>query len=316
MLQKIEQARERLREYFSPTPAVRSDVLSREHGGAVWLKLETQQPTGSFKVRPSMNSMLARLEQARAKGVVTSSSGNFAQGAAYAAALLGIDLQVVMMKSASAFKRQRTEELGATVVLCEDTFEDRWNTTYRIERESGRLLMHPYDSDETIAGDGTIGLELLDQVDGDFCVVVPISGGGLVSGIATAVKEKRPGCRVVGVQPAANGSMARSVAAGERVMVTPGPTLADALLIAQPGERTFGIVQRYVDNVAVVEEDEIAGAIKLLAEQQKLVVEGGGAVGVAALLHGKVDTGGLPVVCVLTGGNILPSKLAEILATP
>ena len=249
MLKKIEQARERLCEYFSPTPTLRSDVLSREHDGVVWLKLETQQPTGSFKVRPSMNSMLAHLEQARAKGVVTSSSGNFAQGAAYAAGLLEIDLQVVMMKSASAFKRQRTEELGATVVLCEDTFKDRWDTTYRIERES----------EETIAGDGTIGLELLEQIDGDFCVVVPISGGGVVSGIATAVKEKRPGCRVVGVQPAANGSMARSVAAGERVMVTPGPTLADALLIAQPGELTFEIVQRYVDDVADVEEDEIAG---------------------------------------------------------
>jgi len=314
MLQKIEQARERLSEYFSPTPTVRSDVLSSAHGGAVWLKLETQQPTGSFKVRPSMNSMLTHLEQARSKGVVTSSSGNFAQGAAYAAGLLGIDLQVVMMKNASAFKRQRTEELGATVVLCENTFKDRWDTTYRIERESGRLLMHPYDSEETIAGDGTIGLELLEQVDGNFCVVVPISGGGVISGIATAVKEKRPGCRVVGVQPAANGSMARSVAAGERVMVNPGPTLADALLIAEPGERTFGIVQRYVDDMVVVEEDEIAGAIKLLAEQHKLVVEGGGAVGVAALLHDKIDTGGLPVVCVLTGGNILPSKLAEILA--
>ena len=314
MLEQIEQARERLSEYFAPTPTVRSDVLSREYGDAVWLKLETQQPTGSFKVRPAMNSMLARLEQARSKGVVTSSSGNFAQGAAYAAGLLGVDLQVVMMKSASAFKRRRTEDLGATVVLCEDTFMDRWDTTYRIERESGRLLIHPYDSEETIGGDGTIGLELLEQVDGDFCAVVPISGGGVISGIATAVKEKRPRCRVVGVQPEANGSMARSVAASERVRVTPGPTLADALLIAEPGERTFEIVQRYVDEVVVVNEDEIAGAIKLLAEQQKLVVEGGGAVGVAALRHGEVNTGGLPVVCVLTGGNILPSKLAEILA--
>ena len=314
MLRQIEKARERLSEYFSPTPTVRSDILSQQHGGPVRLKLETQQPTGSFKVRPSMNSMLTRLEQARSKGVVTSSSGNFAQGAAYAARRLGVDLQVVMMKSASGFNRQRTEELGATVVPCENTFKDRWDTTYRIAGESGRLLIHPYDSEETIAGDGTIGLELLEQVEGDFCVVVPISGGGVISGIATAIKEKRPGCRVVGAQPSANGSMARSLVEGKPVAVTPGPTLADALMIAQPGKRTFEIVRRLVDDVVAVEESEIRGAVKLLAEQQKLVVEGGGAVGAAALLNGKVKTAGLPVVCVLSGGNIQPSKLAEILA--
>ena len=220
--------------------------------------------------------MLTHLEQARSKGVVTSSSGNFAQGAAYAARRLGVDLQVVMMKSASGFKRQRTEELGATVVPCENTFKDRWDTTYRIAGESGRLLIHPYDSEETIAGDGTIGLELLEQVEGDFCVVVPISGGGVISGIATAIKEKRPGCRVVGAQPSANGSMARSLEAGKPVAVTPGPTLADALMIAQPGKRTFEIVRRLVDDVAAVDESEIRGAVKQLAEQQKLVVEGGG----------------------------------------
>ena len=313
LFKEIEQARERLVEYFPPTPTVRSDVLSSVAGRPVWLKLELLQPTGSFKVRPSMNGMLTHLDQARSRGVVTSSSGNFAQGAAYAAKRLGVDLQVVMMKSASSFKRQRTEDLGAKVVLCENTFKDRWDTTYRIEREAGRLLIHPYDAAPTIAGDGTIGLELLEQVEGDFCALVPISGGGLISGISTALKEKRPGCRVIGVQPAANGSMARSLEAKERVTVTPGPTLADALLIAQPGKLTFDVVQRLVDDVVLVDEDQIRGAVKLLAEEQKLVVEGGGAVGVAALLNGKIADNGLPVVCVLSGGNILPSKLGEIL---
>ncbi|MDA1313686.1 MAG: threonine/serine dehydratase [Acidobacteria bacterium] len=312
--EEIEKARERLRKYFLPTPAVRSEVLSDTASLPVWLKLELLQPTGSFKVRPSMNGMLANLEQARAKGVVTSSSGNFAQGAAYAAKRLGVDLQVVMMKGASEFKRKRTEALGATVVLCEDTFKDRWDTTYRIEKEEQRLLIHPYDSVHTMGGDGTIGLELLEQIEGEFCAVVPISGGGLISGIATAIKHKRPGCRVIGVQPAANGSMRKSLDAGERVTVTPGPTLADALLIAQPGERTFEVVRRLVDEVVAVDEDEIRAAVKLLAEEQKLVVEGGGAVGVAALRGGKVAAGGLPVVCILSGGNILPSDLAAILA--
>ncbi len=310
----IEQARDRLASHFPPTPLIASEPLSR--GQRVHLKLESLQPTGSFKVRPSMNGMLAHLEQARAAGVVTSSSGNFAQGAAYAASRLGIDLQVVMMRGASSFKIERTRQLGSTVVLCENTFKDRWDTTFRIQRESGRLLLHPYDSEETIGGDGTIGLELLDQLDGDFCVVVPVSGGGLISGIATAVKHKRPGCRVIGVQPAANGSMARSVEQGERVTTDPGPTLADALMIAQPGERTFGIVQHLVDDVICVDEDEITTAIRSLAEQQKLVVEGGGAVGVAALLAGKIEAAGLDIVCILSGGNILPAKLAEILAAP
>ena len=314
MFSLIEEARERLALYFPATPLIESEPLSRGLKGRVWLKLELLQPTGSFKVRPSMNGMLAHLDQAREAGVVTSSSGNFAQGAAYAASRLGVDLQVVMMRGASQFKIDRTRELGATVVLCENTFKDRWDTTFRIQRETDRLLLHPYDSEETIAGDGTIGLELLDQTEGDFCVVVPVSGGGVVSGIATAIKHKRPGCRVIGVQPAANGSMARSLAQGERVTVTPGPSLADALMIAQPGELTFEVVRQLVDEVICVEEDEISSAVRTLAEQQKLVVEGGGAVGVAALLAGKVDSRGLDVVCVLSGGNILPAKLAAILS--
>ena len=316
MFPLIQQARERLAPYFPPTPLIDSEHLSRGRKPRIHLKLECLQPTGSFKVRPSMNGMLAHLEQARQAGVVTSSSGNFAQGAAYAASRLGVDLQVVMMRGASSFKIERTRQLGATVVLCDNTFKDRWDTTFRIQRETGRLLLHPYDSEETIAGDGTIGLELLEQLDGDFCVVVPVSGGGLVSGIATAVKHRRPACRVIGVQPAANGSMARSVEQGERVTTNPGPTLADALMIAQPGERTFDVVQQLVDDVICVDEDEITAAVRTLAEQQKLVVEGGGSVGVAALLAGKIDTRGLDVVCILSGGNILPAKLAEILVAP
>ena len=314
MFSLIEQARERLASSFSPTPLIAAEPLSQGRNERVHLKIESLQPTGSFKVRPSMNGMLAHLDQARQAGVVTSSSGNFAQGAAYAARRLGVDLQVVMMRGASSFKIERTRQLGATVVLCENTFKNRWETTYRIQRETGRLLLHPYDSEETIAGDGTIGLELLDQLDGDFCVVVPVSGGGLISGIATAAKHERPGCRVIGVQPAVNGSMALSVERGERVTTNPGPTLADALMIAQPGERAFDIVRWLVDDVICVDEEEISTAVRLLAEQQKLVVEGGGAVGVAALLAGKIDPHGLDVVCVLSGGNILPSKLAEILA--
>jgi len=312
MIEQIQDAAGRLADYLEPTPLVPSHVLSRPES-AVHLKLESMQPTGAFKVRPALNGMLCHLDQARQKGVVTSSSGNFAQAVAWAAKTLGVDAQIVMMHSASAFKRERTRALGGTVVLCGDTFQDRWDTTFRIQRESGRVLLHPYDSAETIAGDVTIGLELLDQIEQDFCVAVPISGGGLISGIATALKARRPGCRVIGVQPAANGSMALSLQRGERVTVSPRPSLADALVVASPGERTFAISRDLLDAVVLVEESELAESVRFLASEQKIVAEPGGAAGVAALLAGKLDTRGLPIVCVISGGNLLPATLAEIL---
>lgn len=313
MLSEIVESRERLAPYLPRTPLVEAAALSDRVGSRVMLKLETLQPTGSFKVRPALNGMLAHLEQARSRGVVASSSGNFAQAVAWAAAKLGASSQIVMMRGASSYKRERTEAYGAQVVLCDDTYESRWETTYRIERETGRLLLHPYDSPETIAGDGVIGLELLEQFEAQFTALVPISGGGLISGIATALKESRPGCRVIGVQPTANPSMRDSFRAGERVKVNPQPSLADALTVAMPGERTFELVKRYVDDVVLVTEDEMVAAMRHLASEQKLVVEPGGAVGAAALLAGKADLGGLPAVCILSGGNIEPGKLAGLL---
>ncbi len=314
MFQQIQIARERLAPYLPITPVVFSEALSRITSGRVWLKIECMQPTGSFKVRPAFNSILAHLEQALQCGVVTSSSGNFAQGTAFAARSLGVDAHIVMMRGASPFKIERTKSFGGTVVPCGNTFQERWDTTFRVQRESNRLLIHPYDSEETIAGDGTIGCELADQLESNLCVLVPISGGGLISGIATALKTLRPGCRVIGVQPAANPSMQASLRAGKQVTVTPGPTLADALVAARPGDKTFQLAQQFVDDVVTVEEDEIVTAVKTLAVEQKLVIEGGGAVGVAAMLAGKIDTQGLDVVCVLSGGNILPATLAELLA--
>ena len=280
----------------------------------MWLKLETQQPTNSFKVRPALNAMLRHLDEARRRGVVTSSSGNYAQAVAYAARALDVNAQIVMMRKSSPLKVERTRQLGGEVVFCENTFQDRWKTVFRIQDETGRLLLHPFDSEETIAGDGTIGLELVEQIESDFCAVVPVSGGGLIAGIAAVVKTLRPGCCVIGVQPAANPSMALSVEKGKRVTVTPGPTLADALTVATPGERTFEIVRRRVDQVVLVEEAKIIEGVRTLAEEQKLVVEPGGAVGAAALLSDKIDRGNLDVVLILSGGNILPSKLAELLS--
>jgi threonine dehydratase len=313
MVSLIQEANQRILTHVWHTPLVRSEPLTSAGHGKVWLKLESLQPTNSFKVRPAFNAMLTHLDQARRCGVVTSSSGNFAQATAYAARELGIDAQIVMMRGASPFKIERTRRFGGEVVLCEDNFDSRWEATFRIQRESGRLLLHPYDSEETIAGNGTIGLELLEDLDRDFCVVVPVSGGGLVSGIAAALKPFRPSCRVIGVQPKANPSMAESKRQGSRVTVPPQGSMADALSVLTPGELTFDIARELVDDVVLVEEDEFAAAVKLLAEEQKLVVEPGGAAAVAAWMAGKVDNRGLDVVCIISGGNVVPATFAQLL---
>ncbi len=312
MLEAIRKAQARLSAYLRPSPIIYSQFLSEKCNRKVWLKLETQLPTGSFKVRPAINSLLVHLREAREAGVITSSSGNFAQGTAYAARLLGVDAEIVMMRNSSPFKIQRTKEWGGAVVLCENTLQSRWETTTRIQRETARVPIYSYDSEEAIAGDGVIGLELLEQVGNEFIAVVPVSGGGLLSGIATAVKELRPGCYVTGVQAIANGAMAKSLEEGRPVTVNPQRSLADALLVSRPGERAFSIVKRLVDEVILVTENEIEGAIRHLALQERLVIEGGGAVGVAALLAGRIKQNALDVVLILSGGNIVPATLARI----
>ena len=296
-------ARERITSKLSPTPLLRSYALSERLKRPVYIKAESRNPTGAFKVRPALNALLADFEQAKAKGVVTSSSGNFAQAVAWAAHEYGVSSQIVMMGSASEFKRRRTEEFGAEVVLCDDSYASRWETTYRIERETGRLLLHPYDAVNTIAGDGTIGLELLEQLTGDFTVLCPVSGGGLISGIASTIRTQRPGCRVYGVQPELNPSMHRSLQEGKPTEIVPGHSLADALTVAKPGALTFQLVQATVAGMLLVSEASMAGAVKYLWETEKLVGDPGGSVGVAACLDGQVSGDGA-LVLILSGGNV------------
>ncbi len=314
--EQIALARDRVTQYLHPTPLVRSEYLSRELGQAVLLKLESQQPVGAFKVRPAFNSILADLRECRSAGVVTNSSGNFAQAVAFAASRLGVDAAIVMMKGASAFKRERTRRFGGTVVLCKDTFASRFEITERIRRESGRLLIHPYNSPEAIAGNGTLGLELLDQTEGDFTLFVPISGGGLIAGTALAVKASRPSCRIFGAQALANPSMKQSLEHGRPVRTEPGPSLADALTVPQPGSNTFPIVQQLVEDVLLVSEAEMEDTIRLMALEQKLVVEAGGAVSIAAALAVQPSKRDVPIVCVVSGGNIEPAQLQSVLSGP
>lgn len=307
-VQDIRESRTRIQDFVKNTPLVWSEHFS------AWFKLETQQPTASFKVRPAFNSILTNLNQAKSRGVIASSSGNFAQAVAYAARKLGIQATIVMPSITSPYKIERTRAWGADVVICGPSFEERWGTTHRLQKETGRLLVHPYDSPETICGDGTLGLELLEQLSGDFCVVVPTSGGGLLSGVAVAIKNQRPTCRVIGVQSKANGSMARSLSQGAPVNVGAVKSIADALVASEPGKNTFELVRKYVDDVVLVDEDEIKRAVRDLAFEQKLVVEPGGAVGVAALMaQGRIQSEGLPRVVILSGGNVQPEALNVLL---
>lgn len=305
-IEDVYAAKERIKPYLPITPLLYSELLKNSLNKSVWLKLETQLPTGSFKPRPAFNSILTKLDEAKLHGVIASSSGNFAQGVAYAARELGIDALIVMTASTSPYKIQRTKNLGANVTICGDTHQIRLDTTARLQKETGRVLLQPYDSNETIAADGTIALELSTQLgeklNHDMTVLVPVSGGGLIAGIAFTLKKLHPTCKVIGVQPRVNSSLALSLKEGQCVNVGTVKTIADALVASSPGEIPFKIIQRCVDDVILIEEDEIKSATEFLIEQHKLVIEPSGALGVAALFAKKVA--GDNVICIMSGGNI------------
>lgn len=305
-LKDVYAARERIKNYLPETPLIESFHLKKQTGKNVWLKLETQLPTGTFKPRPAFNSILSQLEVAREKGVVTSSSGNFAQGAAYAARELGVNIIVVMTSDASPFKIERTKKLGAEVVLCGNSHEERLQITLQIQKESNRLLIHPYDSYETIAGDGTISLELEEQLgsrlNDDMSILVPVSGGGLIAGIAFTLKKLNYACKIIGIQPQANTSLVESIKQGHCVTTVPGKTIADALKSSSPGVIDFSIIKDYVDDVLLVDEESIRAATQFFLDQHKLVVEPSGATPVAALFSKTISSKN--IICITSGGNM------------
>ncbi len=304
-LEDIYAAEKRISTYLNPTPLLYSHLLEQKLNKKIWLKLESQLPTGSFKARPAFNNILMHEKEAKKHGVVAFSAGNFAQAVAYAANLLGLSATIVMRENTSPYKIQRTKNLGAEVVLCGNSYEERTETTLGIQKETGKILLEPYNSPETIAGDGTLGLELIKQLgkELDQCtILVPVSGGGLIAGIAFAVKTLNPTCQVIGIQPKANGSLAKSLQAGLCVNVGSFTTIADVLSLPQMGEQPFEIIKKWVDDVILVEEDEIKTATHYFLEQHKLVVEPSGAVPLAALLSDRVKAE--KVICVISGGNI------------
>ncbi len=312
-LREIEEARERIAGGVVATPAVPALGVRDLLPCPAWFKLESLQRTGSFKDRGALNRLLMLTETERSRGIVTASAGNHAQAVAYHGARLGLDVAVVMPEHTPLVKRTNTANFGATVRMHGATLAESIVEARRLEEAEGRTFVHAYDDAAVIAGQGTIGLELLEQVPEATIVVVPIGGGGLISGIATAVKARRPGIRVVGVEAAAAASARASRDAGRIVRLESVETIADGIAVKRVGDLTFPIIERLVDDIVVVNDAEIAAAVHLLLERQKLLAEGAGATVLAALLQGRIPTrDGDVAVAVLSGGNIDVTMLERI----
>jgi len=303
-LEDITAAQEQLRGLVLHTPLIYSDILSRSAGREIFLKLENLQITGSFKLRGSLNKLKRLTAAGKVTGVVAASAGNHAQGVAYAASRLGIPATIVMPRWASISKQLATEGYGGQVIRCGDDLAAALAKAQELAR-TGLIPIHPFDDPEVIAGQGTIGLEILADLPGVDSVVAAVGGGGLASGIAVALKEMKPRVQVVGVEASLVPAAQAALKAGHPVTVAAASTLADGINVTQLGEHTFPLLQRYLDELVLVSEAQIAEALLVLLEKKKLLAEGAGAVPVAALLGSLQGRDlGRQVTLVISGGNI------------
>jgi threonine dehydratase len=306
-------ARERIAGAIFVSPCAYSETLSRLTGSRVHCKLENLQMTGSFKERGALNKLLLLTPEEKRRGVVAASAGNHAQAVAYHAARLGVRSTIIMPVGTPLIKVSSTREHGAEVVLHGNGYDDAFERAVAIASERDATLVHAFDDEAVIAGQGTIGLELLEQNPNIEAIVVPVGGGGLASGVAIAVKENRPDVRIYGVQTERIPSMKVAQDAGAPVVVASAPTLADGIAVRRTGQTTLSVVSRYLDGLALVSEEELASAVLLLLEREKTVAEGAGAASLAALLHGRIDLRGQSVVLIISGGNIDANLLTRII---
>lgn len=296
------------------TPLIASAALSAQIGAPLYLKLESWQKTGSFKPRGVLNKIAALSQDERARGLVTASAGNHAQALAWAAAAAGVGCTVVMPETAPAAKLAATRGYGGTVVLEPSTLTV-FARAQALAAEHGYTLIPPFDDPAIVAGQGTVGLEILDDLPDVGTVVVPIGGGGLIAGIAAAIKSQRPNVRLVGVEPTGAPKMWRSRQEGRAVRLEQIQTIADGLSAPFAGEITFGLVQQYVDDLVLVDDLAIRQAMALILERCKLLAEPAGAAALAALISGTIRLADqAPVVVILSGGNVDAARLAQLLA--
>jgi threonine dehydratase len=308
----IAAARELLRGVTLETPMLHSRVLSERIGGPVFLKCENLQRTGSFKARGAYVRISRLSDAERDRGVIAASAGNHAQGVAFAAALLGAKATVVMPEGAPLPKIEATKSYGAEIVLHGSNVEHALARAKELAAEYGSVFIHPFEHPDTLTGQGTVGLEIVEQCPQVRTIAIPVGGGGLAAGITVAAKAASPAIRIVGVQADAVAPFPASFAAGHPVVVTSGPTMADGIAVARPGELAFEILSEHADRVVTVSEESLSRALLVCLERSKQVVEPAGAAAVAALLeHPRAMEP--PVVAVLSGGNIDPLLLAKVL---
>ncbi|MBY7114745.1 bifunctional threonine ammonia-lyase/L-serine ammonia-lyase TdcB [Bacillus sp. 17RED48] len=310
----IKKAKEILDVNARKTPLVKSFYLTSKTGGEIYLKLENMQLTGSFKFRGAFNKISQLTNEEKERGVIACSAGNHAQGVALSSHLLGIKSKIVMPTSAPQAKVDATRGYGSEVILYGDTFDDAKAKCEEIIKETGETYLHPYDDVEVMAGQGTIGLDILDDMWDVDTVIVPIGGGGIISGIAVALKSFNPSINIIGVQADNVHGMKASYDAGEIVSHYKAPTIADGCAVKIPGNLTFEIVKDLVDEIVTVSEEELEVAMKDLLQRGKAVVEGAGALATAALLAGKVDkyVKGKKVVAVISGGNVDLKRISTV----
>lgn len=302
-LRALVEARQALRDVAIETPLLRAERFGEQIGAELFLKAENMQRTGSFKVRGAYTCVRALPAAARRRGVVTASAGNHAQGVALAARATGARATVVMPVGTPLTKIEATRALGARVILHGLVWDEAFERAEALARR-GAALIHPFDDWQVIAGQATLGLEILDQLPNADVLVVPVGGGGLIAGVALATRTLRPDLRIVGVQASAAPACAEALRTGAPREVPAGRTIADGIRVKRPGQLTFPIIQRLVDDIVLVDDEQISAAVVALLEHAKLLVEGAGAASLAAILAGKVAVAGRRVVALVSGGNI------------
>jgi threonine dehydratase len=313
-IRDIEDARKRIADSVVLTPCTPSEAFGELFGGHAWFKFENLQRTGSFKERGALNRILLIPPPERERGVITASAGNHAQGVAYHAGRLGIRATIVMPERTPLIKVSNTKRFGANVVLHGSNYDEAMAEAIRLQHDEGSTLVHPFDDPAVIAGQGTIGLELLEQCAEMDVVVVPVGGGGLISGIAVALKAVRPDIRVIGVEASVLPAALRARQIGEVTTIEAAETIADGIAVRTIGQNTFQLMEQYVDELVTVGEEEIASAVLLLLEREKTVAEAASATALAAVLKGAVaDIAGAHVVLLLSGGNIDVNLLSRII---
>lgn len=312
-LADIMRARECIRPIIHETPLLHSRTFSEQTGNDVYLKMENLQKTGAFKIRGAANKVFNLSPVEASRGVIAASAGNHAQGVAWAATSRGIAATIVMPKGAPTAKIMATRGYGAEVVLHGHNYDEAYQYARYLQEERGLTFVHAFDDAQVISGQGTIALEIIDQLPEVEALLVPIGGGGLAAGVAIAAKEINPRLRVIGVQAAGAPSMYQSRQKNSRQQLAAVKTIADGIAVKEPGRQTFEYVQKYVDEIVLVDESDIADSIVALLERGKVMAEGAGVVGLAALLSERVYIRGAKVAVLISGGNMDPLRLSEII---